>query len=428
MAFVAGVRQCALTFAGAMLALACNEESPVPGGGGAGGQAGAGGGQGGAGEAGAATGGGGSSEVAFGLNDVSVLFPLPETEDSLDVLRLDSSGSGGPLLPENLYEQLDVFTKASSFDYGSWIVVAARIDPCFPELKNLTEAPALCRRQLRLVAQPYAVAPNTLRLEAFDQGLHLLYDLSETEFEQALSAWHAARTEPFGDADLPLGVHPTLMLEGLNGSFGTALREVIQSYAGAGTLSQLTFMRGRGTEWEFGGFKVVAGALSPIQIHGLDPVATRVTFSAQSELGPYGVEPLSPESATLMSLAGELQGEPPGELILTANDLAIKQAFQLTLEIENPTAFNPDTTDCASCHFASRARERARSLGHSPSGLSAYENDAFNLSLGQPKEQQADIFQLRAFGWKGTEPVFIRRTINESAVVAAVLNQRSLSP
>ena len=406
-----------------MLAMiGCSDDSSTASGGGASGGGGAGTGAVGGDGGGGGDGAGGSGAAAagyFGLNDVSVLFPLPTSQGSPDVLRLDSEGNGGPLFAGERYGAIPEFQTPTAIDYATWIIVSVRIDPCFPDLRNLEEDPSLCRRQLRLVAQPYAPSLDTQLLVAHDHALHLLYDFTADEFDDVMAAWTLAKPEGSSNPQEKLGVHPVLLEEGLAGPFGTTIRELILTFAGDATLSQFTFMRGAGVVWDFGGFKVDGDGQVPIQIHDLQPASDRVAFSITSESEPFTVSPSSPEIDALLALAGEKVND---ELVLTASFSEIKDAFQMSLDLENPTRFNPDTTDCASCHFASRARERAVALGESPGGLENFDDPTFNLALGIPSEEQRNLLQQRGFGWNGTVPMFMQRTLNESAAVANTLN------
>lgn len=386
------------------------------GGGGAGAQQAEGGG--GSPEGGGAE--GGVAWVPFGLNDVSVLFPLPETVDSEAALRLDAEGVGGPLLSAERYAIVTDLAQGAAVDYGAWIVVSARIDPCFPDLAYLASAPAQCRRQLRLVAQPFMLAPDTMMLGAADHALHLLYDLSVTEFDALLADWFEAKPSALSDPSERLGVNPTLAAEGLGGPYATRLREVILRYAGAGSLSQLTFMRSRGTAWDFGGFRLEQGALTPLTIPGLPAPGERVVFGNAGEAEPFTVAPTSPQSSVLLALAGESVA---GVLTLTASYNDRRAAFELSRDLDDPTRFNADTTDCASCHFAARARQRAVALGDD-FGYDGYQSDVFDLTVTVPAEEQANPRQLRGFGWIGTEPMLMPRTVNESAAVAEWLGER----
>jgi hypothetical protein len=366
--------------------------------------------------AGAGDAGGGDAGPTLALHDVSVLFPLPTQLDSSDVLRLGSEGRGGPLLSEEIYASLDVF-QAQPFSYGDWIVVAARIDPCFPDLALLETAPETCRRQIRLVAQPLELTELASEVAASDQGLHLLYDLGD-DFDAAADEWLALRAP--GPTDVPLGVHPTLVEEGLDGEFGVAFRAMLTTYVGAATLSQLTFMNGRSVEWEFGGFRVEpAGPLTPIEIHGLEG-ATRVLYRATSETKPFELEPVSPEGLALLPLAGTYD-EDTGSLVFDARYWELKLAVEKAVAIEDPTRENPDTIDCASCHFAERARKRAKVYGVDPGGIPPYQHDDATLFDTVPPAEQENLLQLRGFGWNGTTPIFMQRTIHESAAVATVL-------
>jgi hypothetical protein len=384
------------------------------------------GGSGGDGGSGGEGGSGGGQAQSLGINEVSVLFPLPEQPDSTAVLRLSSEALGGPLLSEERFANIPVFADPSDqTGYDNWIIVAARIDPCFPALELMSTDPAKCRRQIRLIAQPITVETVVNETRARDHGIHLLFDLSEAEFAAALADWRALGAANAAASDAPLGVNPTMVEQGLEGEFATAFRALLVEHVGPDRLSQLTFMQGRGVAWEFGGFMVEGGAFTPIQIHGIDPNAEgeglAQTFGTLSSSAPFNVTPPSLESDGLMALSGEIDGK-FGPLVLTASDAEIDQALQLSLDVEHPAKFNPDTLDCATCHFAGRARERAATLGHPSDGMARYENEAFNLELAiEPIDRESPTSQ-RAFGWLDRRPVFNHRVVNESAAIAEALN------
>jgi hypothetical protein len=357
--------------------------------------------------------------TTIGLADVSVLLPLPASDADPSTLRLDTPGNGGALLPKAMFDAIPVFADNPLPEraYANWRIVSARIDPCFPDLALLVTNPAACRRQLRLVAQPIVPIEGDGPVGFSDNAIHLLYDLSEPEFTAMATRWLAVRST---DPTAPLGVHPTIRTQGLAGAVATELRATIAAYAGAATLSQFTFLEGRGVAWEFGGFKLAGGALQPIAIHGAD-ATSQVTTS--DETGQFGITPPSPEASGLEPLRGERVPDGSiggGTVVLTADPAAIHTAMQLTLDVDNPAKqFNPDTLDCASCHVASRARSRATGLGATTDGLAAFTADGFDLELVLSTGLQSSPQQQRAFGYNGDQAVWNQRTVNESAAVAA---------
>ena len=364
--------------------------------------------------------------VAYGLNDVSVLFPLPASLDDSDALSLSSAGNGGPLFTTDMFNA--IFVDFPS--YETWRIVAARIDPCFPDLGLLATNPSMCRRQLRLVAQPLTDLVNNGTPEGFgaeDDAIHLLYDLSESDFAAMAQRFLAVRTSATADSAVTLGIHPVIAQQGLAGAVATELRATILTYAGTATLSQYTYLQGREVAWQFGGFKVNNGVRTAIAIHGIgttDPDAGTIETTTSDFDGVFDVQPPSAEFTTISALAGMDQingGSTAGNPKLVASSSDIAKAMQETFDVETPAKFNADTLDCSTCHVAGRARERGITLGASQSGLTHFTEDPFdlNLTLGDSFKQSPQ--QQRAFGFRGTDAIWNQRVVNESAAVATAL-------
>ena len=97
------------------------------------------------------------------LNDVSLLFPLPQTEQELadGLLTMSAQGARGKLLRESLYSNVDdIFGSQVRpgvggrpvAPYANLRVVALRLDPCFGTLEP-PDSGAGCQNQLRWVVQ-----------------------------------------------------------------------------------------------------------------------------------------------------------------------------------------------------------------------------------------------------------------------------------
>ncbi len=201
----------------------------------------------------------------FGLNDVSILLPMPSTAADGNLLRFGDLGVGGPLLPQAWFDDIAVFATEPHVapPYASWAIVGIRLDPCFPTLALLASDPSQCRRQVRLIAQPiveeFGAAGTIDPAVAIDSAVHLLFDLGASEFEQFLTAWMAQVAAAPSDVAAPLQVHPVIASEGLGGPFAVDLRRLILATVGEARLSQVTFMEGRTFDWEFGGLRIIDG-------------------------------------------------------------------------------------------------------------------------------------------------------------------------
>jgi hypothetical protein len=367
-----------------------------------------------------------AAKVNYGSNDVSVLFPLPLQFSNVNqLLPLSTMGKGGPLLSDTLFTQTLFATRSNNPGlYSAWHIVAARLDPCFPDLALLTSDPSKCRRQLRLIAQslsgsgPSDGAPGVLNVD--DAALHLFYEFNEADFKALAYDWLALRSLESTDVNQPLGVHPKLASEGLAGSTYQGFTNLIKKYAGESTLTQLTAMEGRTVAWEFAGYKRNGATLAPMPIHGLPP-ATVSQVIGSDILGIFSITPETTESRKLAPLAGEFiddGGIGGGSVKLTASQAELDAALAFTLTVDDPTQqFNPDSLDCVSCHLAGRARERAALLGVASSALPRFENPR-NLTLKGSQTPKDSPQQQRAFGYRDTAPSLTQRVVNESAAVA----------
>lgn len=384
------------------------------------------GGAGGAGAGGAGAGGAGGEAGLLGTRDVSVLFPLPEDKDSKDTLRLGSAIKAGVVLSKEQFAKIPVFQKSSSRPYEDWIIVGARIDPCFPDLALLAKDPAKCRRQVRLVAQPLEVEDTLKETRASDHGIHLLFDFTEAEFSAIIKSWFAVGSGPLRDPGQPFGVHPTMEKEGLAGPQASGFRAMLAEHLYPEALSQLTFFEGRGVAWEFGGFKVSKGALTErLAIHGLDPASEGKgevqTFAMLFSESPFDLTPQSDTDKKLMPLSGEDQGEElVHKLAFTAPKAELDAALQFSFDVDHPEKFNPDTLACISCHLAGTARERAATYGLSSAAMSAFSDPSY--SLARETQDRTSMMNLHAFGWLDRKVSFTQRTVNESAAVARFMS------
>lgn len=376
----------------------------------------------GGGQAGATAGAAGGASVHLDLNDVSFLYPLPSWQDRDQLLSPATEGAHGPLVPRALYEQeapllLEPGPNAPDDLYGSLRVVSARIDPCFPADASATPP---CRKQLRLVMQPVLEDPASSGATTGDGALHALYDLSDAEW-QTLSAelYGLKALAGTGTDHQPLQVHPVLRVQGLAGTYATALRSLILEHASSDTLAEMAFMQltKKDRSWIF-----MAKVKTPAGYEQLN--IPRVSATSQGASVNFSSEATGDAPHTIL-----IQPPPPNVTILALPDPSsssdqVSSALHEALRIDNPSAgTNPQTVDCASCHLATRNRrfaERARSVDTS-SWPERFEDATFDLSHAD--EVGDDQSSLRTFGYFGSKSSIADRVINESALVAAQLSR-----
>ena len=349
------------------------------------------------------------------LNDVSWLLPLPAPAHHSQLLGLDAAGSKGPLLPRRHYDVLPglVTTEDAAELFAKFRVVSVRVDPCFPR-----EPTSGCIKQIRLVAQPLTVTAFKTTTE--DGAIHLLYELTDAEFDSARQTLRELKSLAAGATDgRPLEVHPVLRAEGLTGPYATQLHALVTRLCGEQNLTRVAFMRLVQTDvaWRFGAFNVVSGALVA------DPIPRLNTITQQ------GVQ----EFGNTAFRSGQLQPAASGDelsVLLSESEMrltdtrTLDRAVTSALRLEHPARSNPKTVDCASCHVASRALRNARSeraIDTSTHADSYVGNSRFDLRRldGVGDDPRA----MRAFGYFKDLSALSQRTINESAEVAEALSR-----
>ncbi len=379
-------------------------------------------GAGGSGGSGAEGGGGGGVDPgpgpsrAPGMTDLSILFPLPSSAGEMDgLVAADDQGASGEVLPPAVFDampQLSFNFSDKPSEYAALRAVAARLDPCFGSL----DLAGPCSAQLRLVMQP--LAQNEGDVVAADAAVHLFYSLSEEEFTGLLGA--LTRAQSAADAEGPLGVHPAMAREGLSGASAQSIRAAMLAYAGADRLVRATFMQlgGQGNVWEFGGFEVQGGALTPIGIAGTSNLTQRFENNAfHDPPNFYGaVVPVIPPDDFAIFYESDIAG--------TMTDDALRAAYVSALRVENPTIHTADSVACVQCHTANAAIDWAErntdlELEDQPSRFTS------DHDLTQPSPIFAErSMTVRAFGYQDRDVAVSRRTVYETATLVTYVRDK----
>lgn len=346
----------------------------------------------------------------LGLNDVSVLIPLPTSLDDPGYLVPLSQGLKGELLPKAVFDEIPVFpvTPSEGLNYVRMRTLAIRFDGCQPKETG-------CEAQIRMVMQPIKNDGK-----ARDSALHLFYSLTAEELPELVGELRRLQTLAPEVADAPLDVHAALVAQGVTGAYGAALNEVVLRFAGEQNLTRMTFfLRAPPTleVWFFGGFERSDGALEVMDIALLGKANQQVIRTEIEGGYDFAVNPVS--------------STPVAERVLLTSALAAaatpeerETAFAKYVRIQNPRHFKADELSCAGCHlgtFIQAQTEAAHGLD-----ATAFPDDLFtsshDLTLRGGAAQNGS--SLRAFGWFGNEPMIARRVVNESAEVVDDLELR----
>ena len=344
--------------------------------GGEGGDGGAGAGGGGGGADGGGGGGGEGGAAAWqplGMNDVTILVPLPQAGAPPVLLGgTDVAQDGTALVPRALFDRLvkDAATgmPLPTLDsaYERLQVVAVRFDLCDRHL------PGSCSDTedalMRLVLQPIL-----LQGSADDVGFHAFYAIRKDELAAALGALRqlASLAPAQGGA---LRVSPALGGTARD-AYAAKAREFVERYGGDTRLVRLT-MNAQNRNfaalvWALRGVEKQGDGFADIPIAGSTEVSESVTL-----VGSSGFE-ASPVADTPTGLLGAIN-----QITFDKADPATKLSYLTALvAVDNPLTNTAETAPCVGCHVATFVMNaRATSSGIDPLALAGRYTSKFELS------------------------------------------------
>lgn len=344
----------------------------------------------------------------LGMNDVSVLLPLPSSPSAAGYLSPKSAGDRGELLPKAVYDEIAQFPvkPAQGLDYGRMRVIAIRFDGCFPGKGG-------CEAQIRLVMQPI-----TDKGESLDSALHLFYRLEEQDLPEVVTALRQLRALAPEVADAPLDVHAAASAQGMEGPYATGLNELVLKHAGEQSFTRMTFFLRAppiNDVWFFGGFDRKDGKLEPLDIVGVGKTNQRVMLDTPAGGGfTFDVLPIEtkPEDTSLLMSSAKIDSSGEGEL---------KTALEAFARIENPGKYGPDQLPCAGCHLATVVTDRATAKLNAPTLADAFTSGRDLTLKGEAPKTPGS---LRAFGWFKKQPMIARRVVHETAAIVDDLETR----
>lgn len=373
----------------------------------------------------AAGGDGGGSQQALGLNDVTILAPLPQTGAGPVLLAgADLAEDGTPLVPRDVYDRVssDAVTgkplPTLDTSYARLQLVAVRFDLCDRHL------PGPCAESddasLRLVFQPISAQGS-----AADIGFHVFYAIHNDEIGGAIGTLRAlaALAAP---ADGVLRVSATLA--GPNGEpYAAGLRALVRHYAGRARLVRLTmnaqnlnasalvwFLRGV----EKHGDAFVDSPLVDIPIAGSTAISETVTMT-----GSPGFQ-VTPNADTPAGLAVALSQT----MFSGAETSAKRDSLAALAAVDNPLTSTADTVPCVACHVATVImNSRASITAMDPLALPGRYTSGFDLSVAGGNSAMTPT-TLRALGYLGVMPMISQRVVNETAQVLEEIQHRFAGP
>jgi hypothetical protein len=399
--------------------------------------------------------------IAAQMNDVSIMFPLPQTAaDIASLLAPSVVGSRGTLVPSSLYTTVaelpgsTLTTTAPSnglagysiASYDDLRVVSVRIDPCFAVMHPDPHG-AACPPQVRLVFQEVRAIDGGAP-QAFDSALHAIYSLPRNELltlARKLVALRKANDAANTSAG-SLGPHPVIVQQGLAGGMSAGVQKLILQYVGEenlvrvamfGTDDQLNWIF-RANDLPDGGADAIADAgaatttpfVIPNETLGDPHLQTITSASRPPDVPPLGAFALGWFFQPMISSPDDI--EPLGGANQSPTTQMSSDAFTALLRLEDPTQRTFDTTDCGSCHLSTPLAKlvalpegnddtttatSGKDAGFVPDGKSVTAADmAVMYDLTLPR------IDLHAFSYDITSPTVNRRVVNETAAIVEYLS------
>ncbi len=341
---------------------------------------------------------------ALGPNDISILFPLgrgelwPATTTLLTQARFaEINATRFPSLGTRTREGRGIFPNldGEAAEFASLRVVALRIEPCASG----------CAGQIRFVLQSGDAA--TFR----DGAVHVVHNLDRAQFTALQSRMAGLQFVSPENVDPVLKVNPSLAAQGLDGAYGSALRQSMMSTVSDATLHRVTFMSRSDADqalWEFGGLDFNGGVVT-----GTTSMTGFPSTRLQVLLAPVGAmyELRLDTDRTIVSHS-DIAFEPAVHVIqLSTRPMAEQQsAYDAIARRHNPSALTPDTTDCVGCHISSPVRSQP--FFRNFTSTMAYGAEASSRRVSGPIDENVD--NMRMFGYFETMPVVSQRVANDT--------------
>ena len=357
-----------------------------------------------------------SAGPALGMNDVTILAPLPSTSAAPVLLRgSDLGGDGAPLVPRALFDRLVVDGTSGKplptleTAYERLHLIAVRFDLCDRHLPG--PCPSSEDGRLRLVFQPLSTTAR-----ADDVGFHAFYSIRNDELAGAvaelreLARGAAAPGGPLRASPALTAADPTLYAE--------KVRAFVRRYGGNARLVRLTInaqdMKSAAFRWILRGVEKKDDAFVDMPIVGGSEVSEIVFTSGGAS---FDVQPVADTPPGLL-----------GAIVSSRFNMAeidTQRGYLAALTaVDNPLTHTPETVPCVACHVSTLVLQtRATSRGIDPLMLPGRYTSAFDLSTAGGKAGETQTV-IRALGYRGDVTLISQRVVNETAQVLAEIEAR----
>jgi hypothetical protein len=351
----------------------------------------------------------------LGLNDVTMLVPLPSDPSGVTLLRASDKGSDGTeLVTKAMYDGLNNVPMRGltllEDVYPLLQIVAVRFDLCDRIM------PGTCpddNGRMRLVLQ--ALRPMTQPVQTFDAGFHAFYTIPKSDFPGLVSELRAMAAIQNVPITTPLQANPALV-KSTTGEYATHLKALVVKYGGQSNLTRVTFLAQpdmlSAIHWTFRGVEKNGGSFVDIQIPDINSTLQDATLGGA--MSSFDVMPVTDTPKGFALATSETA-------FAMAPAQSQKDAIAALNAIDNPKLSTPNTVACVTCHISTRVTSpRATvAMADAKSLPNRYTSGAFDLTVPATPDRT-----LRNLGWIGQTPLLSQRAANESAQAASEMDAR----
>jgi hypothetical protein len=340
----------------------------------------------------------------LGMNDVSILLPLPRALDAPVLAGLNEA-----LIGRRWYDALagrgDIGPRTgAAIAFADFQVVAVRFDLC--DRAAIGACPRDAAGRLRLVLQPLYVRDGATF--AHDVALHAFYRIPADEVGAVVAELRQLAGRGHAAADAPLGVSPAAAAG--DAVYLGALRGLVRRYARAAELVRLTVIgqaaNAAAFVWIFRGLDRDGDGFVAMMIPGVAAAQQTVQLAGGDTV--YRSEPIA-DAPSGFALATN------GPRFAAAAADQRAAAVAALAELQNPTLHDTVDTQCIGCHLATfLTARRAATSGIDPAALPGW---FATHAAAVPTIARQDARVVRAFGWAGNAPAISQRVVNDTAEV-----------
>jgi hypothetical protein len=356
----------------------------------------------------------------LGMNDVSILLPLPRNLGAPVIAALGSAGA--PLVERGWFDALvatpgDIAPRTGApVAFEDFQIVAARFDLCDRSAAGV--CPGDSDGRLRLVLQPLYLRDGAAF--AHDIALHAFYPIPAGELGAVVDELRRLAAVQGGPPDAPLGVSSAAGAG--RRAYLDGLRALMLRYARTDHLVRLTVIGqvadSAAFAWIFRGLDRAADGFVAMEIPGI--AATQQTVQLAGGDTVYRTDSIA-DLPSGFALATN------GPQFAAATVEQRTAALVALGELQNPTLHDTGNTQCIGCHLAAfLTARRAQTSGIDPTLLRGWFVSPYAHTVGTIAREDPRV--VRAFGWAGNAAAISQRVANDTAQVLAELEARFPAP